>query len=81
MAAEEDGRRRRKPTHQRAPSPSRKRAAVEQTCCGPRVRAIDEAERSGVPAPLFISARRRATAGGGDRRREYHLDPAGPFLQ
>jgi len=80
MAAEEDGRQCRKPTRQRAPSPSRKHAAVEQTCCGPRVRAIDEAERSGAPAPLFFSARRRATAGGGDRRCEDLLGPAGPFI-
>ena len=37
--------------------------------------------RSSAPAPLFVfPARRRATAGGGDRRRKYHLDPAGPFL-
>jgi len=38
--------------------------------------------RSSAPAPLFVfPARRRATAGGGDRRHKYHLDPAGPFLQ
>jgi len=58
----------------------RERAAVEQPCCGPRVRAIDEAGRSGAPVPLFFSARHRATAGGGDRRCEDLLGPTGPFI-
>jgi len=40
----------------------------------------DDASAGGAPAPLFFPARRRATAGGGDWRREDHLDTAGPFL-
>jgi len=41
----------------------------------------DDASAGGAQAPLFFPARRRATAGGGDWRREDHLDTAGPFLQ